>query len=283
MSAADVAPESGAEGEIRYAHPRRFVLSLLGELRRFGYEGPFRAVTLIQVLAGAGISASAARAALDRFAVRGLLERERAGRGVNYRVTELAKETLDDASSRVHAPQPFAPSGPGWTLVTFSVPEGKRGVRHQLRSALTWAGFAPLRDGLWIGPGQQDPEWSLRRVRAELQEADVVAFHALDLASFPMANRVSVAWDLAAIRAAHEWFLDRWEDTDARADDVPPLSRLTHLVADWLTLLRRDPGLACEYLGEDWPAERSAAVYRARRAELQASAGAEAARLLESD
>ncbi|SJN11739.1 regulator [Leucobacter sp. 7(1)] len=270
----------GVEGDARHAHPRILVLSLLGELRRHGYAGPFRAVTLIQVMEGAGVSASAARAALDRFAVRGLLRRERAGRGVTYGVTELAKETLDEAASRVHAQQPFARHGEGWTLVTFSVPEGKRGLRHQLRSALTWAGFAALRDGLWIGPGQQDPELSLHRLREDLQDAEVVAFHAQDLSCFPMADRVSAAWDIDAIRAEHEWFLRRWDWGAAVQIDVPPLSQLTQLVADWLTLLRRDPGLGPEYLGADWPAQRSAEVYWARRNELEAKAGVEAAGLL---
>ncbi len=271
------AAEAQSETDSRHHHPRRLVLSLIGELRRSGHEGPFRAVTLINVLEGAGVSAPAARAALDRFAVRGFLAREREGRGVTYRVTGAAEQVLDDAAARVHAEQPFEPNGDGWTLVTFSIPEDKRGVRHRLRSALTWAGFAALRDGLWVAPGRLDPEQALGSLRTELAEADLVAFHAQDLTCFPMAERVPVAWDLDAIRAEHEWFLGQWDRPAPEVLDASPLSALTMLVADWLVLLRRDPGLPAEYLGEDWPAARSFEAYRRRRGDLAERAAAEAA------
>ena len=40
------------------------------------------------------------------------------------------------------------------------------------------------------------------------------------------------------------------------------LAQLTLLGADWLSLLRTDPGLPAAQLGPDWPAPTSSAVYR---------------------
>ncbi|WP_435215667.1 PaaX family transcriptional regulator C-terminal domain-containing protein [Streptomyces sp. bgisy034] len=37
---------------------------------------------------------------------------------------------------------------------------------------------------------------------------------------------------------------------------------MTLLGADWLRVLRADPGLSARFLPADWPAARSAAVYR---------------------
>lgn len=264
--------DTDSDAEQRPSHPRRLVLALIGELHRAGNSGPYRAVDLIGILETAGVSAPAARAALDRFVLRGLLARDRLGRGISYRLTPAGEQVILEGADRVHAEAPFAPSGEGWTIVTFSVPEGRRGLRHRLRSALTWAGFAPLRDGVWVAAGERDPVQALESLESDLETAGIVAFRAWDLAGFPMGERVGVAWDLGAIRAEHDRFLARWGDPDPGLRSAPPLAALTLLVADWLELLRSDPSLPAEYLGDDWPASRSHAVYLERRAELAAVA-----------
>lgn len=249
----------------RPLNPRRLVLALLGELYRDHCAGPFRAVDLVCVLQAAGVSAPAARAALDRFVLRGLLLRDKSTRGVSYELTEAGEQLLAAGSARVHAVAPFEPQGAGWTIVTFSVPEGHRGLRHKLRAALTWAGFALLRDGVWIAAGERDIEVALDALSGEAEAAGIIAFRAHDLDAFPMAGRVHGTWDLQALRAAHEEFLERWGHPESAIPAASALAATTLLVADWLTLLRKDPRLPLEYLGDDWPAQRSHAAYLACR------------------
>ncbi|MFL2000581.1 PaaX family transcriptional regulator C-terminal domain-containing protein [Microbacterium sp. A1-JK] len=149
---------------------------------------------------------------------------------------------------------------------------GQRTLRHRLRAALTWGGFAPVRDGLWVAPGEVDLAGALEPLRDELADSSVVAFRARDLPEFPLAASVREAWDLVALRGLHERFLAVWEEPARSAASVPPLSSLTMLVSDWLTLLRADPRLPDEFLDDDWPAQRSIAAYRARRSELHVAA-----------
>jgi len=253
--------------------PQRLLLALLGEQLDAGVDHPLRAAFYMDVLEGAGIAGPTARATLDRMVLRGLLTRSRVGRGVEYGLTDHARGVLHEAAERVHSPHPFDPVGHGWTLVTFTVPEGQRTLRHRLRAALTWEGFAPLRDGLWLAPGEVDLREALGPLREELPAGCVTAFRARDLPDFPVDPSARGAWDLDAIRAAHGRFLTAWADPDAAAS-VPPLSALTMLVADWLALLRSDPRLPYTFLGEDWPAARSIDVYRDRRAQWSEDAGA---------
>jgi phenylacetic acid degradation operon negative regulatory protein len=51
------------------------------------------------------------------------------------------------------------------------------------------------------------------------------------------------------------------------------------LVADWLALLRADPGLPPVYMGPEWPASTSLAIYQRLRADLEDAARAEFAAL----
>lgn len=265
--AADVLGDGTGETSVLARKPRQLLLAFFGEYVCDRYFDPLRASVVIGVLEGAGVAASAVRTNLDRMVHSGVLERRRLGREIGFELTEHGSEVLREASGRVNGPAPFEPQGEGWTLVTFSVPEHLRDLRHRLRAALTWAGFALLRDGLWIAPGAVDLAAALGAIIPDLPPAAVNAFVASELDGFPMADVVRVAWDVERIRGAHHEFIEHWEREDA-ASDLPPLTARTLLVADWLALLRADPRLPRQYMGADWPADRSFELFTRRHREF---------------
>jgi phenylacetic acid degradation operon negative regulatory protein len=256
----------------RRRQPKQLLFAFLGEHVLDRSERPVRATVLIDVLEGAGVAPPATRATLDRMARRGLLERVRLGREIAFGLTDVTTGVLREATARVHAVRPFDPTGHGWTLVTFSLPEQQRTLRHRLRSVLTWAGFAPLRDGLWIASGEVDLASALGPLGPDLPTGSVTAFRATDAAGFPVA--VQTAWNVEAIRAEHEAFVGTWSASAATDGGLSSLSAHTTLVADWLALLRADPRLPRDFLDDSWPADRSVAAYRARHAELSAASAA---------
>lgn len=265
--AADVLGDGAGETSVLARKPRQLLLAFFGEYVCDRYFDPLRASVVIGVLEDAGVAASAVRTNLDRMVHSGVLERRRLGREIGFELTEHGSEVLREASGRVNGPAPFEPQGEGWTLVTFSVPEHLRDLRHRLRAALTWAGFALLRDGLWIAPGAVDLAAALGAIIPDLPPAAVNAFVASELDGFPMADVVRVAWDVERIRGAHHEFIEHWEREDA-ASDLPPLTARTLLVADWLALLRADPRLPRQYMGADWPADRSFELFTRRHREF---------------
>lgn len=256
--------------------PRALVLALLGEYVLDEENVPVRAGLFIDVLEGAGIQAPATRATLDRLEQTGILRRERQGREVLFAVTAHGAAVLNEASERVRDPHPLHADDDGWTLVTFTIPEGQRTLRHRLRSTLTWEGFAPLRDGLWIAPGHVDLQRALSTLTSELGSG-LAAFHARELEGFAISDAVRTAWDIDAIRAAHLAFLQAWEGFTLE-DSAAALSARTMLVADWLALVRTDPRLPRHFLDDDWPATRSLELYRRLREETALAAAREFAR-----
>ncbi|MCR6704810.1 MAG: hypothetical protein NVV66_08995 [Cellulomonas sp.] len=153
----------GPGGATVRRRPEQLLLAFMGELMVAGGAGPLPASVLIAVLGELGVGEAATRAALTRMATRRLLASERVGRTVTYRLTPESERVLGEARDRVFDADPFAPRGTGWTLVTFSVPESRRDVRHRVRAQLAWAGFGLLRDGLWIAPGEVDVALGARR------------------------------------------------------------------------------------------------------------------------
>ncbi|GIJ31057.1 PaaX family transcriptional regulator [Micromonospora sediminimaris] len=265
---------------MRSRQPKQLLLAFFGEHVVDDAVGPIRASVLIGVLEGAGVAAPATRATLDRLVQTGMLDRSKSGREILFSLTEHGVAVLREATARVRGPRPFEPQGTGWTLVTFTIPEGQRTLRHRLRSTLTWEGFAPLRDGLWLAPGEVDLAGSLEPLCQDLPPKTVVAFHARELAGFPIADSVRAAWDIEAIRREHLAFIEVWGDPGAATQAASALTVRTMLVADWLALLRADPRLPREFMDAQWPAERSTQVYRRMHQRLAAASAEEFAALV---
>ncbi len=277
--------------------PEQLLLAFMGELMLAGGAGPLPASVLIAVLGELGVGEAATRATLTRMVTRGLLLPERVGRTVTYRLTPDSERVLGQARDRVFDEDPFAPRGTGWTLVTFSVPESRRDVRHRVRAQLVWAGFGLLRDGLWIAPGEVDVAAALGEMHDDARaandergavhgegpashdgELELVAFRAHEVPGFSAARSVRTAWRLDAMRAHHEQFQARWRR--AEPDAAGSLRDLTALVADWLDLLRTVPRLPADHLAPDWPGAASVEVFRGLHAALTEPARAELARRL---
>ncbi len=254
---------------MRPRKPIQLLLAFFGDFLFDHHADPMPAPVLLDILEGAGVAPATTRATLNRMAARGLLSRAKQGRGIAYGLTERGREVLKEASGRVNRPRPFDSQGEGWTLVTFSVPEGQRTLRHRLRATLTWAGFAPLRDGLWVAPGAVDLNAALQPLARDIPPGALTGFLAHELEGYEMGASISSAWDLESIRSAHESFANEWTDPEPPPSALPALTSRIVLIADWLALLRSDPGLPTEYLGEDWPADRSTETFRARRDELE--------------
>lgn len=268
----------------RRRRPEQLLLALMGELVVDRDLGPVPTAELIAVLGELGVAPAATRAALARMARRGLLEPVRDGRAVSYLLTATSERVLRDARGRVFADDPFAPVGSGWTLVTFSVPESRRDVRHRIRAELSWAGFGLLRDGLWIAPGEVDVAEVLGDLRDAGDTADdeleLTAFRATEVPGFRVDRSIRTAWRVDELRSRHEEFGRRWGGHVPDGDPGRALRDVTALVADWLDLLRAVPRLPVEHLSPQWPAARSVATFRRLHAALAPVAQAELSRRL---
>jgi DNA-binding transcriptional regulator PaaX len=249
----------GAQLSAAAHRPQSLLLSFFGGLILDAGLPPLPSSTLLDLLADLGVTEAAARATLKRMTQRGLLVRGQVGRTAEYALTPLAEDVLREARGRVTSPAPFEHPEGEWTLLSYSVPESRRDLRHRVRARLSWAGFGGLRDGLWIAPGTVDVAAVFGR--SDLAEAAGLAdaFAARPLPGTDIDRLVQRGWDVRAVRAAHLWFVNTWSSPPRVGGS---LAQLTLLGADWLSLLRTDPGLPAAQLGPDWPAALSTAVHR---------------------
>lgn len=260
-------PDPSPEGPTFSPKPQQLLFSFLGALVFEAHDAPLPSHVYLRVLADLGVTDAAARATLNRLAHRRLLDRGRVGRIATFALNGASRALLADGRRRIRAVSPFERESDMWTLLSFSVPEVRRQVRHQLRSRLTWAGFGSLRDGLWIAPGAVDLASVLEGL-ADSEDVVIDSFTARPTDA--TTDFVSRAWDLDAVRREHEMFLATWQGRELPAEG--PIAQLSLLTAHWVHVLRADPALPTAYLPEDWPSQESAKTYRkvSRRLERQA-------------
>ncbi|MDX8033399.1 PaaX family transcriptional regulator C-terminal domain-containing protein [Lentzea sp. BCCO 10_0856] len=229
--------------------PQSLMLNFLG-LYVLGRDIAVYSGSVIDVFGRVDVSEEAVRSTLSRMTSRGLLEKHRNGRKVYFGLTPRAKDVLQDGERRIWQRGAVNRDWDGtWTLVGFSLPEGRRGERHDLRSQLEWAGFGPVQNGLWIAPGARDVAEMVADLGLTENVTVFTAQHAKPTEAADLATR---AFDTGAIAARYQDFLARWRDpSDSLPDD---LARQLLLHADWLDLVRQDPHLPAELLADDWPA-----------------------------
>jgi DNA-binding transcriptional regulator PaaX len=250
----------GAEGGAGGHRPQALLFSFFGGVVLDREDvAPIPSAVFLRLLGNLGVAEAAGRATLARMTRKGLLERTQVGRTASYRLTPETEALVLRAKERVAAAAPFEHPDGEWTLLSYSMPESRRDLRHRVRATLTWAGFGGLRDGVWIAPGTVDVAEVL--ADAGLDEVGELAewFAASALPGVRVDAFIRRAWPVDRIRERHEEFIHAWW-AGPRAED--PLAEATRLGADWLRVLRTDPGLPARHLSPDWPAAQSAAVYR---------------------
>jgi phenylacetic acid degradation operon negative regulatory protein len=234
------------------------MLNLLGRYL-LGRQAAVSAASVIEVFARVGVSEHAARSTLARMVNRGMLTRQRHGRAMYFGLTAQAERILHDGEDRIWRQGAVNRDWDGyWTLLGFSLPESWQRQRHELRSQLTWAGFGPLFNGLWIAPGRLDVTDLVGSLGLE---SHVKAFYAQTVPGTEVARMVEETWDLDAVAARYRGFLSRWRDPDTPPRRGDPLAVKLLLACEWLSVIRADPRLPAAHLPAHWPAAEAEALF----------------------
>ncbi len=252
----EAAPEPWTSPGPVAQRPPRLLLTLLGDYWWQRTE-PLPSAAIVALLAGFGVSDSAARAALSRMTRNGLLVTSRSGRRTFARLSPRAADVLDDGARRIFSfGEAGAPWDGQWSLVAFSIPEHHRAARDELRKVLRWLGFAPLYDGLWVAP-RDHADGVITRLR-ELGIGTATAFRATAVPGCGGLGISARAWDLDGLRRRYEEFITfagelRDQVTAGEISPADALVARTRVMNEWRAFPAMDPELPAELLPPAWP------------------------------
>jgi phenylacetic acid degradation operon negative regulatory protein len=239
---------------------RGLLLTLLGEFVLPG-GGTAWTSAVLAVFARLGIEEKTTRQALMRTAASGWLDAEKVGRRTRWRLTASAQKMLTEGAERIYS---FTGPSRGWDgrwlLVYVRIPDSDRRGRHVVRSRLTWAGFGSLGAGLWISPHPDREDEAIGVLREAGVSADAHVFVARRSGLADVRVMVAAAWDLGAIEAQYEGFIEEFRAT------VPAdvLVRQVELVHAWRRFPSVDPVLPRELLPARWSGLEAARLFADR-------------------
>jgi phenylacetic acid degradation operon negative regulatory protein len=242
------------------ASARSLLLTILGEFV-LPQQAPVWTGAVVSALVELGVEEKTARQALSRTAAEDLLVPERHGRRVSWHLTPSATQLLVEGTARIYGAgrQPASWDGQ-WLVVTLTVPEDQRQLRHRLRTRLTWAGLGSPMSGLWVTPDTS-------------KQSEVTAIiDALGIEAFSFAGSfgelgdvrelVAASWRLEDVERFYASFLKSFAGNKIGTPEQAFRSQV-RLVQEWRRVPFLDPGLPAELLPKSWP--REAATERFRR------------------
>jgi phenylacetic acid degradation operon negative regulatory protein len=254
---------SGADS----AKPRSLLTTFFGAFGR-GLGGWIAVADLIGLMADVDLDEQAVRSSVSRLKRRGVVVAERRAGAAGYRLTPQAHAMLAAGDARIfERPGPARAARAEWLLVSFSIPEAQRALRHRLRSRLEWLGLGTVAPAVWIGPARVEGE--VRSLVAEFGLAGRVELFRAEHAGFtPEPDALARWWDLDAIAAEYRAYLDAWRPRLGRIRRrTRPLGPAEAFAAHlrqldaWRRIPFHDPGLPAAALPADWPGPAAWAVF----------------------
>lgn len=251
------------------------VRTLVGSSVR-SHGGWMSSATFVALMKTLGVPAERTRTALTRLKSKGVLDSETRHGAVGYGIAESARAMLERGDRRIYEPRTM-PNPNDWFVISFTVPEVDRHLRHQLKRRLARIGCGSVAGALWIGPGYLTEEALL--IVDDLGLTGQVTVFSVDEILGATAPDVAIArwWDLPAIAALHDEFLAAMGDAPAEyAVDPTPERAFVLWMATldvWRPIPYLDPGLPYDLLPADWPGRESVALFLSLRDQLSVPAG----------
>jgi phenylacetic acid degradation operon negative regulatory protein len=244
--------------EPSWLRPQSVVFTLLAE-HLLDKDLALFSGSFIAVLGRLGIGEHAVRSTLARMTRRGLLERRRRGREIYFRMTPRCVAILEDGRTRIWQQGAInTDTAAPWTALTFSLPEAWRKQRYDLTARLTWAGFGPLQNGVWLAPAQID----VTGILGELGLHNFVRVFALSpRPPTDPAALIGEIFDLEALAERYRAFSAAWQPL-ARTQAADALVLTLRLSTQWLQIIRSDPRVPLHLLPAGWPAIEAQRLFR---------------------
>lgn len=145
-----------------------------------------------------------------------------------------------------------------WRILSYEIPETKRELRDKLRREVAGWGLGPWHRSFWLTP-HPIIENLKELISGRDEEKYVQAFeseHVVGDREF----LIEKVWGKAKLDARYRQLFKNWHLVLSQNEDK--LEKLKKVVSDYVAILKDDPGLPPDVLGEDWAGFEAFAIYK---------------------
>lgn len=135
-----------------------------------------------------------------------------------------------------------------WRVISYEIPEKKREIRDRLRREMQGWGLGPWHRSFWLTP---HPIIStLKSLTSQKEEEHYIQAFEADHSFGDRDILIEKVWGKTALDKSYRELFKKWHEILSSGDEK--LDKFKNVVSEYIVLLRQDPGLPKELIGDSW-------------------------------
>lgn len=134
-----------------------------------------------------------------------------------------------------------------WRILSYEIPEKKRELRDRLRREVASWGLGPWHRSFWLTPHPIIP--SLQQLISNEEKMYIQAFESKHVFG-DQAILIEKVWGTIELEKKYRKLFMVWHDILSKEDDK--IKKMSRIVSQFVDMLKIDPGLPKELVGEKW-------------------------------
>ncbi len=133
-------------------------------------------------------------------------------------------------------------------IISYEIPEKKREIRDRLRREMQGWGLGPWHRSFWLTP---HPILStLKSLTFQKEEEQYIQAFESDHTFGDREILIEKVWGKTVLDKSYRELFKKWHEI--LSSDEEKINKLKKVVGEYISLLRQDPGLPKELIGENW-------------------------------
>jgi phenylacetic acid degradation operon negative regulatory protein len=151
-----------------------------------------------------------------------------------------------------------------WRILSYEIPEKKREMRDRLRREVSGWGLGPWHRSFWITPHPIIP--NLRALVSEREEESYIQAFESEHVFGDRNVLIEKVWQTSVLEKKYRTIFKTWHDILASGESK--YGKLGRIIAEYIIILRQDPGLPSQLLGSSWIGYEAFKIYKEIRSIL---------------
>ena len=135
-----------------------------------------------------------------------------------------------------------------WRVISYEIPEQKREIRDRLRREMQGWGLGPWHRSFWLTP--HPIITTLKSLTSQKEEEKYIQAFEADHTFGDREILIEKVWGKANLDKTYRELFKKWHDI--LSSDSDKLDKFKKVISHYVDILRQDPGLPKELVGESW-------------------------------
>lgn len=135
-----------------------------------------------------------------------------------------------------------------WRIISYEIPEKKREIRDRLRREMQGWGLGPWHRSFWLTPHPILP--TLKALTSQKEEEKYIQAFEADHTFGDREFLIEKVWGKSNLDKSYRELFKKWHEILSSGDEK--VDKLRKVIGEYINLLRQDPGLPKELIGESW-------------------------------